>query len=631
MCGIAGIVDFSGLANAGNASAAVTRMLDAMRYRGPDGDGLFADTHAVLGHRRLAVIDLEGGKQPMGAAGGRVQIVFNGEIYNHLDLRLQLQGLGHTFCTNSDTEVILLGYLAWGEKVLERLNGMFAIAIWDSRERRLLLARDRVGEKPLYWTRQGSRIAFASETSALRAAGLAAGPVDAQALDCYLTLGYAPSPRTMQQGVNKLRPAHTLTVVETQQIERRYWSLPAEAPRAVSMEEAADEFESLLDDAVRRQLMSDVPLGAFLSGGLDSSLVVASMAKSTSRVVTNSIGSNDARFDESDRARDVARALGTEHHELIVTPSALEVIEKVALHCDEPLADSSVIPTWYVCEMARRTVTVALSGDGGDESFGGYTSRYVPHVAESRVREILPTAFRVPAFGTLGAIWPESPRLPRPFRLRTIFRNLARSNASAYCEDLAWLKSDQREALYTNEFIEELSGFTPRESVEPHYVAGVGLDPLSRAQRADLNVYMTDDVLMKVDRMSMAHSLEVRAPLLDFRILEFAARLPSALKLRGPAGKLLLRHVARKRLPASIYAAPKKGFAIPTAEWLRGDLAEFAHSRIFASNSITTGRLCSSTLQSMWSAHAQGIRDHSVVLWGLMMLSLWDENRSRHV
>jgi asparagine synthase (glutamine-hydrolysing) len=346
------------------------------------------------------------------------------------------------------------------------------------------------------------------------------------------------------------------------------------------------------------------------------------MARQSGRVITNTIGSGDKAYDERSLARQVASRFGTEHHEFEVQPQATDVIEGILAHLDEPLADPSVIPTWYVCQMARRNVTVALSGDGGDENFGGYTFRYAPHVAEAKLRRKLPVALRAPVFGTLASIWPRSRRLPRPLRLGTIFGNLALSDGGAYCEDLAWLKRDARSALYTAAFTEKLLGFEPREVVQPFYERGGG-DALNRSQRADQQIYMADDVLVKVDRMSMAHALETRAPLLDHRIREFAARLPVELKLQGSQGKVLLRALARKRLPAAITAAPKRGFSINLAQWLRGELKEYARERILAASTLLTGNVEPVAVQQLWDEHQGGARDHSAVLWNLIVATAW--------
>jgi asparagine synthase (glutamine-hydrolysing) len=623
MCGIAGFVDFAGH-DTEAARSRIERMTNVIAHRGPDGAGYFVDGHAALGHRRLAIIDVAAGQQPISAAQDQVQLIYNGEIYNYLDLRRELEARGHRFKTNSDTEVILLGFLEWGEACVEKLNGMFAFAIWDARTRRLFLGRDRVGKKPLYYYRKGSFIAFGSELKTLIAAGGCPTDVDPEALDCYFSFGYIPAPKTIYRGVRKLRAARTLLVTESGESERQYWKLTIGEPRPMTLAAATDEFEALLDEAVRCRLMSEVPLGAFLSGGLDSSLVVASMAKVSGRpVITNSIGFEDKEFNELGAASAIARHLGTEHHEFMVEPRATEVLEKIAWHLDEPLADSSAIPTWYVCEMARRNVTVALSGDGGDEAFGGYTFRYVPHMLESRLRAGLPALLRGPLFGALGAMWPASARLPQPLRLKTIFENLAVSDAEAYYRDLVWLRSEARAALYTPEFNGELRGYTPREAVLPFYTGSDARTPLARSQYADINFYMTDDVLVKADRMSMAHSLEMRCPLLDYRLIEFGTRLPDDLKIRGRSGKVVLRELAARRLPAEIRNLPKRGFSIPAAKWLRGELRPMAESLLFDAQRPFGGVLDERVVKTMWDEHVSAKRDHSVFLWGLMMLSLW--------
>ena len=392
MCGITGFVDFGGHARDA-AQVRVKKMADTLVHRGPDEEGFYVDDYVALGHRRLSIIDLSSGQQPMSAADGKVQIVFNGEIYNFMEIRAELEARGHRFKTHCDTEVILIGYLEWGENCVDRLNGMFAFAIWDARNKRLFLARDRVGKKPLYYYRKGSQVAFASELKALQAGGHFSEAVDPESLDCYFTFGYIPAPRTIYRDVRKLQAARCLTISGSAERERQYWRLSFSDPIARPINEAVDEFEALLDDAVKCRLMSEVPLGAFLSGGIDSSLVVSSMVRQTQRsVITNSIGFEDRRLNELPAASAIAAYLKTEHHEFVVEPMATDVLEKIAWHFDEPFADSSAVPTWYACEMARRTVTVALSGDGGDESFGGYTFRYLPHMMESRFRAAMPVS-----------------------------------------------------------------------------------------------------------------------------------------------------------------------------------------------------------------------------------------------
>lgn len=629
MCGIAGFVDFAGHRSDGIA-ARLKRMTDALRHRGPDAEGFFIDDCAALGHRRLSIVDVATGQQPMGVVGGAVQIVFNGEIYNFGDLRRELEGRGHDFVTHSDTEVILHAYLEWGEQCVERLNGMFAFAIWDARTRRLLFARDRVGKKPLYVYRRGSLVAFASELEALRAGGLCPDELDLEALDCYFTLGYIPAPRTIYRDVRKLGAARCAIVHGEGERERRYWRPGFGEVRNLSLEAATDEFEALLDDAVRCRLTSEVPLGAFLSGGLDSSLVVSSMARILDRrVITNAIGFDDREFDELDAARMTAAHLDTDHHEYVVRPRAAEILPQIARHFDEPLADSSAIPTWYVCEMARQSVTVALSGDGGDESFAGYTSRYLPHAMESRVRGALPAALRTAVFAPAGRIWPGSARLPYPLRLKTILENLAVGDVEAYYRDLAWLRDDTRIAVYSGDFVRSLKGFTAREAVCPYYAESGAVDAVGRAQDADMNVYLTDDVLVKVDRMSMAHSLEVRAPLLDYRIIDFAAALPTSLKQSGRQGKLPLRALGARRLPREILAMPKRGFSIPAAKWLRQDLRGVAEGLMFDSGCRVLEVLDKPRLRAIWNEHLRGTRDHSVFVWAVMMIALWERAARR--
>jgi asparagine synthase (glutamine-hydrolysing) len=626
MCGIAGFVSFEGHRRDA-AAARVKRMADALVHRGPDEEGFFVDDRAAFGHRRLAIIDLSSGQQPMSALDGQIQIVFNGEIYNFPEVRAELESRGHRFRTSCDTEVILEAYVEWGERCVEKLYGMFAFAIWDARDRRLVLARDRVGKKPLYYWCNGSVVAFASELKALCAGGLCPSVIDSESLDCYLTFGYIPAPRTLFAGVRKLRAAHSLVVLAGAQTERRYWELSFADPFRGTLDAATDEFESLLDEAVKCRLMSEVPLGAFLSGGLDSSLVVSSMARLMSRpVLTNSIGFDERDFSELPIAGEIARHLGTDHREFVVTAKAADVIERIAWHFDEPLADSSAVPTWYVCEMARRSVTVALSGDGGDEAFGGYTFRYAPHRVEAGIRRILPAALRGALFGSIGALWPASAALPKPLRLKTIFENLAVGDAEAFYRDLIWLRGDTRAVLYSQAFLEKLNGFTPMETVAPYYLHNDAADALGRSQFTDIHFYMTDDVLVKVDRMSMAHSLEVRAPLMDHRILEFAARLPSALKMNAGQGKLPLRRLAARRLPESVRRLPKRGFSIPAARWLRGELKPMAHSVLFDRDGLIARTLVPTQLERLWREHQSGSRDHHVLLWGLMMLGLWDRN-----
>jgi asparagine synthase (glutamine-hydrolysing) len=626
MCGIAGFINFHSH-DKSEARERLQRMTSTLVHRGPDDAGYYVDECAALGHRRLAIIDLRFGQQPMGVLDDQVHIVFNGEIYNFLELRVELENRGHRFSTRSDTEVIIRGYVEWGEQCVEKLNGMFAFAIWDARHRKLLLARDRVGKKPLYYYQVGQTIAFASELKALRVNNCCPDAIDPEALDCYFTFGYIPAPRTIYKNVKKLSPAVYRVVSANTVTEKRYWHVSFANPIDRTLDQATDEFEVLLDDAVRCRLMSDVPLGVFLSGGLDSSLVVSSMGREMrTPVMTNSIGFDDKNFDELPLSRAVSSHLQTNHREFVVKPHITEVLDRIAWHFDEPFADSSAVPTWYVCQMARQNVTVALSGDGGDESFGGYTFRYIPHVLESRIRAALPALLRRAMFGMLGTVWPGAAWFPKPLRLKTILENLAVSDAEAFYRDLVFLRSDTREGVYSADFMNALNGFVPMEVVSPLYVGNDAKGALGRSQFTDIHFYMSEDVLVKVDRMSMAHSLEVRAPLLDYRVIEFAAKLPERMKLNARKGKLVLRQLAKRRLPLEVRNAPKRGFSVPAATWLRNELKAKARDLIFERSLLISNFLDKKRLEALWCEHQRGARDHSVFLWGLMMFGLWEQN-----
>jgi asparagine synthase (glutamine-hydrolysing) len=630
MCGITGFYTLEGH-DSKVARDTIKRMADTLHYRGPDEEGYFVDENVALGHRRLSIIDLSSGQQPMPAKNGRFQIVFNGEIYNYLEIRQELLNLGHIFQTRSDTETILMAYAQWGDECVKKLSGMFAFAIWDKTEKTLFLARDRVGKKPLYYHWNGRIFSFASELKALQAAKLCAREIDYQALDCYYTFGYIPSPRTIYKNTCKLEPAHILRVSQNGINKERYWQLYFSPQDNITLDEATDEFESLLDEATKCRLMSEVPLGAFLSGGLDSTLVVSSMAKNMSTpVLTNSIGFGEKRYNELPLAKMVSEYLRTNHKELTLEPKAAEILSDIAWHFDEPFADSSAVPTWYVCKMAKQNVTVVLSGDGGDESFGGYTFRYLPHMFESTLRNKIPVALRSILFGSLGSMWPASVKIPKPLRLKTIFENLAVSDAEAFYKDLIWLRSDNRARLYKGDFMSSLKGFTPFETVKPLY-DNLQLQPsspeqqaLSRAQFTDINFYMTEDVLVKVDRISMAHSLEIRSPLLDHRIIEFAATLPSHLKLDKRKGKIVLRNLASRRLPRQILDQPKTGFSIPAGQWLRNELKPMAEAAVFKKTGLAAQTLDRKELTRIWNEHQSSRREHSVFLWVIMMLDLWE-------
>ncbi|GAB6886739.1 asparagine synthase (glutamine-hydrolyzing) [Desulfothermus okinawensis JCM 13304] len=624
MCGIAGFLDFRGI-DKDKSKGLLKSMVNTLIHRGPDEEGYYLDQFVALGHRRLSIIDLESGNQPMVELNKAV-IVFNGEIYNFKQVRCELESLGYSFSTNSDTEVILKSYLQWGVECLNRLNGMFAFAIWDIEKKILFLARDRIGKKPLYYTNSNGKILFGSEIKALTTTNTTSKELDYEALDCFFSYGYIPSPKTIFKDIKKLEPGHYLIFSKNGLTKKRYWTVEFEPQDRLSIEDAADEFLDIFKDAVKIRMISDVPLGAFLSGGIDSPLVVSMMSElSSKKVLTNSIGFDVDKFNELPIAREIATILNTNHKEYVVKPEIHNVLQKILYHLDEPIADSSVIPTYYVCKIAKQSCTVSLSGDGGDESFGGYTFRYLPHLYECKLKKYIPTTIRKTIFSLLGNIYPKSPKLPNVLRLKTIFQNLSVSDEMAFFKDLIWLPLEIRKNLYSENFKRNLHGFTPFECIYPLYKKVKHLDPVSRAQYCDLNFYLPEDVLVKVDRMSMAVSLEVRAPLLDYRIIEFGAKLPLNLKVSSKKGKLVLRHVLKRYIPQEIINRPKQGFSIPEAKWLVTTLRPLIEKAICKQNSLIQELFDVNYLKSLWQKQIKNEENNSVFFWGLMIFSLWED------
>jgi len=529
-------------------------MTDALIHRGPDDEGLYLGDGVGLGMRRLSIIDLVTGKQPISNEDGSVWIVFNGEIYNHLTLRSELERKGHRFRTRADTEAIVHAYEEYGAHCPEHLNGMFAFAIYDSRSRRLLLARDRLGIKPLYYTFDGRRLVFGSELKSLLRAPGVPREIDFQALDAYLTFEYIPAPLSIFRGVAKLPQAHTLTLEQGQLRLRQYWDVAFGLGEAMakSEQEWGEELVALLADAVKIRLMSDVPLGAFLSGGLDSSSVVAMMSRAMDRPVkTFSIGFSEATYNELDYARTVARAFGTEHHEEIITPDAVSLTETLVAHLDEPLGDFSIFPTYMVSRMTRQHVTVALSGDGGDELLAGYDTYVADRLARAYVR--LPRVLRH------GLIEPLASRLRPTEKKKGLVNRTVRFVQGvalpAHLQHVRWmifLSQAQKESLYSPMLQDALAGTNPYEFIEKYFDRVRGADPLSQQQYVDLKTYLPDDILVKVDRMSMAVSLEARVPFLDYRLVELVGRMPAELRLRNGQTKYILKRAMRGILPEKI-------------------------------------------------------------------------------
>jgi asparagine synthase (glutamine-hydrolysing) len=621
MCGLAGIV----LARSGDLpkEKILLAMRDAQLHRGPDEAGLYLGNGVGLGHRRLSIIDLSNGQQPMVDEAAGLALIYNGELYNFQSLKAELEALGVVFTSHSDTEVLLRAWQHWGEACLTRLRGMFAFAVWDMRTSRIYLARDHVGVKPLYYgfTRTGDLV-FASELKGLMAHPEVERSLDPQALEEYLAFGYVPDPKSIYKGIFKLPPAHWLSwhAGEPPPVSHAYWDLPFQVDTTLELTNASSELRRLLDDSVTSQMISDVPLGAFLSGGVDSSAVVASMSRLTREPVnTCSIGFDDAGFDETAYARQVAQQLHTNHFEEHVSSLDYDLLDTLAGIYDEPFADSSALPTWRVCQLARKHVTVALSGDGGDENFAGYR-RYRWHAQESRVRGRLPLSIRRPVFSFLGWCYPKADWAPRVLRAKTTLQALARDNVAAYCHSVSVVPAAVRQKLYSAAFKRELQGYTALEVFRAHAAHAPIDNPLLLAQYLDFKTYLPGDILTKVDRASMAHSLEVRVPLLDHRLVEWASSLPPALKLKGSTGKYIFKKALEPDLPHEVLYRTKMGFSVPLAAWLRGPLAKRAREALLNGAVAKCGYFEPSALERLVHEHAAGRYDHSATLWSLLML-----------
>ena len=621
MCGLAGIV----LARSGDSAneRILLAMRDAQLHRGPDEAGLYLSPGVGLGHRRLSIIDLSHGQQPMVDEAAGLALIYNGELYNFRMLRAELEALGVLFNSDSDTEVLLRAWQQWGEACLPRLVGMFAFAVWDMRAQRVFLARDQLGVKPLYYgfTRSGDMV-FASELKGLLAHPDVGRDLNPQALEDYLAFGYVPDPKSIYRGISKLPPGYWLSwgAGEPSPAAIQYWDVPFRVDQQLVEGEASGKLRALLDQAVSSQMIADVPLGAFLSGGVDSSAVVASMSRMVHEPVnTCSIGFDQAGFDETAYARQVAQHLNTRHFEERVSSQDYDLLDTLAKIYDEPFADSSALPTWRVCQLARKHVTVALSGDGGDEDFAGYR-RYRWHVQESRVRSRLPLSIRRPVFGLLGWCYPKADWAPRVFRAKTTLQALARDDVEAYCHSVSVIPAVVRQKIYSAAFKRELQGYTALEVFRDHARRAPTDNPLLLVQYLDFKTYLPGDILTKVDRASMAHSLEVRVPLLDHRLVEWASSLPPTLKLRGSIGKYILKKALESDLPHDVLYRTKMGFSVPLSTWLRGPLAKRAHDALLNGAVANCGYFDPSTLKRLVREHASGRYDHSSTLWSLLML-----------
>lgn len=620
MCGIVGIFDSQGRSDV--SRALLGRMNERQHHRGPDEGGLHIEPGVGLGHRRLSIIDLSTGQQPLFNEDHSVAVVFNGEIYNFKELVPELQALGHRFRTRSDTEVIVHGWEAWGPKCVDRFRGMFAFAIWDRNQDTLFLARDRMGVKPLHYAvLPNGTVLFGSEMKALLCHPGLARDIDPLAVEEYFAYGYIADPRSIFKSIKKLPPAHTLTIQRGRPMPqpKAYWDLPFSPILQISEAEAREELVTRLRESIRIRLMSEVPLGAFLSGGVDSSAVVAMMAELSDKPVnTCSIAFGDPKFNETQYAQMVADRYHTDHQVEQVDPDDFGLIGKLASLYDEPYADSSAMPTYRVCELARKRVVVALSGDGGDENFAGYR-RYKWHMKEERIRSMLPLSLRRSVFGLLGHVYPKADWAPRVFRAKTTFQALARDSVEAYFHSVSIMRDDMRDRLFSDSLKRELNGYEAVDVLRRHAANSPTDDPLSLIQYLDIKTYLAGDILTKVDRASMAHSLEVREPLLDHPTMEWLSQLPSEYKLGGGEGKRLFKRAMEPYLPDDILYRPKMGFGVPLSSWFRGPLRKQVRESLLGSTLESTGMFNRSYLTHLVDHHESGGRDYSAPIWCLLM------------
>jgi asparagine synthase (glutamine-hydrolysing) len=620
MCGIAGFVESVGASRPRDERAALLdRMCRRIEHRGPDEQGAELLGRAAVGMRRLSIIDLAGGHQPMPGCDERVRVVFNGEIYNYKELQRDLEARGHKFRTRSDTETIVHAYEEFGDACVERLRGMFAFAVWDARSERLFAARDRAGEKPLYYTLtpQGSFV-FGSELKCLLEHPEVGRETDPAALDAYLTLGYVPEPLSVFRGVRKLEAGHRLALEKGRVTTDSYWDFPVETddpPRRE--EEYVEELRARLEESVRMMLVADVPLGAFLSGGVDSSTIVGLMSRATNAPVkTFSIGFREDSFDELKYARLAARHFETDHRELIVTPEVCQLVDELVRHFDEPFADQSSVPTYLVSKLAREHVKVVLSGDGGDELFAGYTRYAVEQGRAGFAR--LPRAVR------RGLMAPLAGRLPHGARGRNFLHNVALDPAERYLDNVSTFNELGKGALYTADFRRTLSGRDPAAEIfrghAAHANAGGGVASLLYL---DAKTYLPGDILTKVDRMSMAASLEARVPLLEHELIEFVSRIPASLKMRGAESKYVFKRAVRGLVPDEILDRPKQGFGVPIGEWINRELRERIRDTFADARTRARGIVEPTYVDVLLAEHERGRRDHSNALWSLFILELW--------
>jgi asparagine synthase (glutamine-hydrolysing) len=621
MCGIVGI---AGSSTGREVDADVlARMCEAVRHRGPDGDGYYVNGSVGLAMRRLAIIDLKGGRQPIHNEARTAWIVFNGEIYNYLELRERLEKLGHQFYTDSDTETIIHAYEQYGADCPNHLRGMFAFAIWDETKQELLLARDRVGKKPLLYAQLNGQLLFASEFSALLLHPDISREIDPTAIHHYLSFMCVPAPLTAYRAIRKLPPGHTLRWQNGEIKIERYWQPDFSKKLKISEQEAGERAVEILRESVRLRLVSEVPLGAFLSGGIDSSAVVALMSEESSKPIkTFSIGFEEQDYNELHHARSVAQRIGAEHHEFIVRPRALDVLPLLVEHYGEPYADSSAIPTYYVAKETRGHVTVALNGDGGDECFAGYERYLAMRFAEAYRR--LPAVLRKTLLGQTVELLPSSGRhRSRLTGMKRFMRAASLPKVERYARWVSVFDTEAKDDLYSDDFRHQTGGLTAAEFLAPWFAQANGAGIVDSTLLTDTMTYLPNDLLVKVDIASMAASLEARSPFLDHHVIEFAASLPENLKLRGLTTKYLLKRVLTRLLPAENLKRRKMGFAVPIGRWLRDEMQGFMRETLLSERALNRGLFKPHAITRLVEQHTSGERDYAHQLWTLLMLELW--------
>jgi asparagine synthase (glutamine-hydrolysing) len=619
MCGISGIFSFTPMEV--NKSLLI-EMNTAQSHRGPDDEGYYYNAGIGLAHRRLSIIDISAGHQPILTEDKSASIVFNGEIYNHKELTSILKEKGHKFKTHSDTEAILHAWVEWGEDCVHKLRGMFSFAIWDENQKSLFIARDRLGIKPLYYFENEGTVYFGSELKVLLRSGKVNKAFDHKAVEDYFSLGYIPEPKTIYRDVKKLKAGHFILLKQGQKsnvTQYEYWDL--ELNDTINKDMKLEEFDSRLSEAVDIRMESEVPIGAFLSGGIDSSAIVAHMAAlQTKPVNTCSIGFDNKKFDELDYANQVAEQYRTNHHSRIITEDDFELIEQIIGWYDEPFADPSSLPTFRVCELAKEKVTVVLSGDGGDELFAGYRNHFM-HNNEQKIRDRFPAWFRTLVFGSLGRIYPKLDWAPRFLRAKTTFQSLAMNDVEAFHNTMSIQRKDQLKSLYSNELKKNLAGYSSLELFNYYGNKFKGKDSLKRAQYIDFKTYLPGDILTKVDRASMANSIEVRVPLLDHKFVEWAFNIDSTKNIVGTETKAEFKKQLEKRLPENILYRKKMGFCVPLSDWFKGPLSKMITDKLLSSDMANSNLFDMGYIEKIISEHISGRKNHETAIWSLLIFN----------